>query len=45
MKSERVDRLEFRKKLKATKYANDKGQIESLALDEDGNNKGGSNEV
>ena len=34
VKKETIDRLEFRKKLKATKYANDKERIESLALDE-----------
>ena len=34
VKTEKIDRSEFRKKLKATKYAHDKERIESLALDE-----------
>ena len=37
MKKEKVDQSEFWKKLKATKYADDKDQIESLALDKDNN--------
>ncbi len=34
VKKEKIDQSEFRKKLKATKYANNKEHIESLALDE-----------
>ena len=41
VKTEKIDRSEFRKKLKATKYANDKERIESLALDEDTDNDAG----
>ncbi len=40
VKKEKVDQSEFWKKLKATKYADDKDQIEILALDEDNNNEG-----
>jgi hypothetical protein len=37
VKMEKIDRSKFRKKLKVTKYADDKDQIESLALDKDNN--------
>ena len=33
VKREKIDRAEFRKKLKVTKYSNDKERLESLALD------------
>ena len=41
VKKEKVDWSEFWKKLKATKYANDKEHIQSLALDEDTDNDAG----
>ena len=34
MKTEKIDRAEFRAKLKVTKYSEGKERIESLALDE-----------
>ena len=34
MKTEKIDRSEFRAKLKVTKYSKDKERIESLAFDE-----------
>ena len=45
VKKEKVDRMEFQKKLKATKYANDKEHIESLALDEDADKNVGCDKV
>ena len=45
VKKEKIDRSEFRKKLKATKYENDKERIESLALDEDADNDAGCDKV
>ncbi len=39
VKMEKIDQV-LVKKLKATKYADDKDQIESFALDEDNNNGG-----
>ena len=33
VKTENIDRAEFRAKLKVTKYSDDKGWLESLALD------------
>ena len=33
VKTEKIDQTEFRKKLKVTKYSNDKEWLESLALD------------
>ena len=33
VKTEKIDRAEFRAKLKVTKYSDDKGWLESLALD------------
>ena len=33
VKTEKIDRAEFRAKLKVTKYSDDKGRLESLALD------------
>ena len=33
VKTEKIDRAEFRAKLKVTKYSDDKERLESLALD------------
>ena len=33
VKTEKIDQAEFRKKLKLTKYSDDKERLESLALD------------